>query len=115
MRTKNAARIDAQERAHLAAVKSVPCVICDAPAPSSAHHIRQGDHYTTVALCADCHQGSVNGWHGQKVMWRLRKFDEIDALNETLRRVLNLRANAYAAAPAAMPWLTTCEEESHVD
>jgi hypothetical protein len=88
MRTKNARRIDARESEHLAAVKSVPCVVCDAPPPSEAHHIQQGDHFTAIALCEDCHRGSENGWHGRKTMWRIRKWQELDALNETLRRVL---------------------------
>ena len=87
MRTKNAARITAAESAHMAAVKALPCSVCDAPAPSEAHHIRQGCHYTTIALCIDCHRGSSNGWHGGKVMFRIHKMDEIDALNVTLQRL----------------------------
>lgn len=87
MRTKNAKAINRAESEHLARVKSVPCVVCDAAAPSEAHHITQGCHFATVALCIDCHRGSENGWHGRKIMWRIRKWDEIDALNETLRRV----------------------------
>lgn len=83
MRTKNSKAITSVEKAHLRAVKSLPCSVCDAPAPSDAHHINQGQHYTTVALCKDCHQGSVNGWHGQKVMWRIHKMDELAALNVT--------------------------------
>lgn len=27
------------------------------------------------------------GWHGNKTLWRIRKMDELKALNETLRRV----------------------------
>ena len=93
MRTKNARRITPAESAHMAAVKELPCSVCDTPGPSEAHHIKQGQHFTTVALCVDCHRGSVNGWHGQKVMWRIRKFDELDALAVTLER-LNVRAAA---------------------
>ncbi len=87
MRTKNAKALTAAERAHLQAVKGLPCSVCDARAPSDAHHINQGQHFTTVALCKDCHQGSVNGWHGQKVMWRIHKMDELAALNVTLQRL----------------------------
>lgn len=86
MRSKNSKPHTAAESAHLEAVKGVPCVICDAPAPSLAHHVNQGDHYTTVALCWECHQGP-QGWHGTKTLWRIRKMDEWGALNETLRRV----------------------------
>ena len=87
MRSKNSKPFTRAESAHLEAVKSVACVLCDAPPPSAAHHIQQGDHFTTVALCLDCHQGPT-GWHGTKVLWRIRKWDELDALNETLRRIL---------------------------
>ncbi|TDB26838.1 hypothetical protein ATCM_03790 [Stenotrophomonas sp. ATCM1_4] len=87
MRTKNAKAITPAERAHLEAVKLLPCSICDAPPPSDAHHINQGQHFTTVALCKDCHQGSFNGWHGQKRMWLIKKMDELSGLNVTLRRL----------------------------
>lgn len=86
MRSKNSARITPAESEHMAAVKSVPCSVCDAPAPSAAHHINQGQHMTTVALCWECHQGK-QGWHGDKTLWRIRKMDELAALNITLRRV----------------------------
>lgn len=88
MRTKNAKAITKAESAHLAAVKSLPCSVCDAPGPSDAHHIKQGSHYTCVALCKDCHQGSLMGWHGQKRAWAIRKMDELDALGKTIARIL---------------------------
>jgi hypothetical protein len=94
VKTKNAKAISRTEREHLERVKSLPCSICDAPGPSEAHHITQGQHFTTVACCADCHRGSVNGWHGQKVMWRIHKMDELAALNVTLRRVNELLKEA---------------------
>jgi len=87
VRTKNAKAFTVAERAHLEAVKHLPCSVCDAPAPSDAHHINQGQHYTTVALCKDCHQGSFNGWHGEKRMWTIMKMDELAALNVTLSRL----------------------------
>jgi hypothetical protein len=78
----------AKERKHLARVKELPCSVCDASGPSDAHHVKQHRQYTCVALCKDCHQGSVMGWHGQKRMWNLKKMDEIDALNITIERLL---------------------------
>lgn len=84
--TKNAKSITAAEHAHMSRVKSLGCSLCDAPGPSSAHHIEQGQHFTTVALCYDCHQGG-NGWHGTKALWRIRKMDELDALNITIARI----------------------------
>lgn len=87
MRSKNSKPLTGAEEAHIKAVKNLPCSVCDAPPPSDAHHINQGQHFTTVALCKDCHQGSFNGIHGQKRMWLVMKMDELAALNVTLRRL----------------------------
>lgn len=89
MRSKNSKTHTKGESAHLQAVKGLRCVVCNAPPPSDAHHIKQGNHFTVVALCKDCHQGSFNGIHGQKRMWSVMKMDENDALNETIRRLLD--------------------------
>lgn len=86
MRTKNSKPFSRGEAAHLEAVKLLPCSVCDAPAPSAAHHIRQGDHFTAVSVCWECHQGK-QGWHGDKTLWRIRKMDELDALNITIGRL----------------------------
>jgi hypothetical protein len=80
--------LTAKERKHLARVKELPCSVCDASGPSDAHHVKQHRQYTCVALCKDCHQGPVMGWHGQKRMWSLKKMDEIDALNITIQRLI---------------------------
>ncbi len=77
-----------RERDHLAAVKSLPCSVCDLPGPSEAHHIDQACVWTCVALCHDCHAGSNNGWHGRRAMWKIKKYLEIDALAVTIRRLL---------------------------
>lgn len=87
MKTKNAKAITTSEHDHIGRVKQLACSVCDAPGPSDAHHINQGQHWTVVALCKDCHQGSFNGWHGQKRMWSVMKLDEIAALNITLQRL----------------------------
>lgn len=90
MRTKNSKAFTKAESAHVELVKLCPCSVCGRAGPSEAHHIVQGDHFTTVALCQDCHRGSENGWHGRKTMWRIYKIDEVGALNETIRNVLLL-------------------------
>jgi len=82
-------KITASERKHLARVKSLPCSVCNAPPPSSAHHVRQHRQYTCIALCYDCHQGSKMGWHGEKIAWKIKKMDELDALNITLQRLFD--------------------------
>lgn len=81
-------KLTAAERRHLALVKELSCSVCDASGPSDAHHIKQGLQYTCVALCKSCHQGALMGWHGQRRMWALKKMDELDALNVTIRRLL---------------------------
>lgn len=80
-------KLNKEERIHLALVKELPCSVCDAPGPSEAHHIKQGLQYTCVALCVDCHRGPVLGLHGQKRMWAIKKMDELDALNVTLKNL----------------------------
>lgn len=81
-------KLTAAERRHLQRVKSLPCSVCNAPPPSSAHHVRQHSQYICVALCHDCHQGAFNGIHGQRRMWAVKKMDELDALNVTIRRLI---------------------------
>lgn len=88
MRSKNSRAISRAESEHMARVKSLPCSVCDAPAPSAAHHPKQGNHFTTIALCQDCHQGSHNGIHGQRRMWMIKHMDEDDALNITIQRLM---------------------------
>jgi len=75
------------ERAWVGLVKEQPCSVCAQAGPSDAHHIKQGNHYTVVALCKSCHQGSKMGWHGEKRAWAIAKMDEQDALNVTISNV----------------------------
>jgi hypothetical protein len=62
--------------------------VCDTEGPSEAHHYRQGLQYTCIALCIECHRGPSMGWHGGKIAWRVRKMDELQALNITLERLM---------------------------
>lgn len=82
-------KLTLKERKHLAAIKELPCAVCKAPGPSDAHHIKQHSQYLCIPLCKDCHQGAFNGIHGQKRMWSVMKMDEMDALNNTIERLLN--------------------------
>ena len=81
-------KLSTRERAHIAKVKALACSVCDAPGPSDAHHIEQALQFTVVALCKDCHQGPLLGWHGQRRAWAVRKMDELDALNVTIQRLM---------------------------
>lgn len=76
------------ERAHIEAVKMLPCSVCNKPGPSVAHHIRQDNPYTCVALCQSCHQDPHNGIHGRKAIWNIYKMDELTALAVTVQRLL---------------------------
>jgi hypothetical protein len=80
-----------KEREWVQKVKEQPCSVCGVQPPSDAHHIKQGKHYTVVALCKSCHQGSNMGWHGNKRAWAIAKMDELDALNVTIENVFNSR------------------------
>ena len=86
-------KLNNKERRHLARIKELPCSVCDQPGPSEAHHVKQGSQYTCVALCPDCHRNQVLGLHGQKRMWSIKKMDELDALNITIERLMEMREN----------------------
>ncbi|MBY0438780.1 MAG: hypothetical protein K2W80_11350 [Burkholderiales bacterium] len=87
MNSKNKPAPTAGERRHIERVKALDCVVCGVSGPSEAHEIKQGSWFLSCALCADCHRGSRNGIHGEKRMWLVTKMTELDALNETLRRL----------------------------
>lgn len=91
MQSKNKKQPRAVERKHIADVKDLPCSVCDTAGPSDCHEVKQGQWFTSIALCKDCHQGAHNGIHGRKAMWNLKKMDELDALAVTIERVLECR------------------------
>lgn len=81
-------RLTAKQRKHLALIKSLPCGLCGVEGQTEAHHIEQHKQYLCIPLCADCHRGSFNGWHGQKRLWSVMKKTELDVLNETIERLV---------------------------
>ena len=81
-------RLTAAERRHLERIKALPCSVCDSPPPSEAHHLEQRLQYTCIALCAECHRGPIMGLHGQRRMWAIKKMSELDALDVTIRRLM---------------------------
>lgn len=86
MQSKNKPSMTMSERAHVERVKESGCACCGAPGQVEAHEIEQGQWFTAVGLCPDCHRGT-NGLHGTKAYMRVRKLTELSMLNETLRRV----------------------------
>jgi hypothetical protein len=76
------------EREHVTRIKEMRCGVCFSPGPSEAHELRQGEWFTSIPLCEDCHRGSFNGIHGQQRIWNVKKLDELAVLNETIRELL---------------------------
>ena len=80
--------ISAKEKQHLAKIKEMSCGVCGQSGPSDAHHIVQHYQYTAIPLCKDCHQGSHNGIHGRRSIWKVMKKDEMTVLNDTIYKLL---------------------------
>ena len=87
MNSKNKNPMTTAERAHVARVKELDCVICGTSGPSEAHEPEQGLWWLSIALCPDCHRGGHNGIHGLGRAWSAARMSESKATNETLRRV----------------------------
>lgn len=88
MQSKNKRRPDANEREHIALVKEMDCGVCGHAGPSEAHELNQGQWFTSIPLCEDCHRSSHNGWHGERRIWKVLKKDELSVLNETIERLM---------------------------
>ena len=81
-------KLTAKEREHLARIKAMPCSLCGDQSGSEAHHVRQHSQYLCIPLCESCHRGPLMGLHGQKRMWAIQKMDELDCLNDTIKKML---------------------------
>jgi len=88
VQSRNKPSMTAHERDWVTNIKAMRCGVCGVPGPSEAHELEQGQWFTCIPLCADCHRGPFNGIHGQQRMWKVQKLDELKVLNETLRRVM---------------------------
>jgi hypothetical protein len=87
VQSKNKGAPTKAEREHITRIKEMPCGVCGAPGPSEAHELRQGEWFTSIPLCADCHRGSFNGIHGQARIWKVMKLDELSVLNNTIEEL----------------------------
>lgn len=93
MRSKNSKAHTAAESRHLANVKRCACVVCDAKPPTEAHHVIQGLHFATVALCDFCHRGANGALNADMFRLRYGTADlraQVRAINDTLARVAEL-------------------------
>lgn len=81
-----------RERRHIDRIKAMPCCVCEAAGPSDCHEIEQGAWFTSLPLCRSCHLDSRYGLHGQRASWKLRKLDEIGALNRVVGKLMEEHA-----------------------
>lgn len=89
MNSKNKPAMTADEREHVARLKSLRwCACCEQPCEPEVHEIEQGDWFTAIPLDVDCHRGHLNGLHGQRRAWTVRKLTDLGALNRTVRRLM---------------------------
>ncbi len=86
MRSKNKPAQTKVEAAHAERVSQLPCIVCQAPAPSEVHEPEQGLWLIAIPLCYACHRGP-QGWHGTRLRWSLKKMTELKAINETHRKL----------------------------
>jgi hypothetical protein len=73
--------------AHMGAVKQLPCVVCQSPAPNDAHHCKDKPDFAdrhlydqlpigcksaptdTIPLCKKCHQDGSHAYHRDRDGW----------------------------------------------
>ena len=77
---------------HLEYIRSLPCCVCQLPAPSDAHHLRllpgghtmRGHDRNTVPLCRSCHTDGPNAVHSvgskNEVAWFKSHWVDAEAL-----------------------------------
>lgn len=88
MQSKNKRPPDQSERQHIERIKQMDCGCCGAAGPSDAHELEQGQWFTSIPLCRDCHMGSHNGIHGRRHIWNVLRKDELSVLNDTIRKLM---------------------------
>lgn len=88
MQSKNKAAPTKAERQHIERIKEMACGVCNASGPSECHELKQGQWFSAIPLCADCHRGPFNGIHGQARMWAVMKLDELDVLAATVQKLI---------------------------
>lgn len=87
MRSKNKPAQTAAERRHVEKLAELCCVICGADGVE-IHEPEQGLWFASMPLCPTCHRHPVYGWHGQRQNWKAIKFGELDAINATVRLLM---------------------------
>lgn len=84
MRSKGKPAQTTLERDYVSKIAEQACVVCDAT-PVEIHEFEQGNWFTSVPVCVECHRGT-DGWHGSRLRWKLRRIDMLEAINRTVGR-----------------------------
>ena len=87
MKSKNKPAMTAAERRHVNKLAELPCAVCGANGVE-IHEPEQGLWFAAMPLCATCHRDGKYGWHGQRMNWSARKMGELDAINATIRMLM---------------------------
>ncbi len=87
MQSKNKSAPTVAERAHIAKVAALPCIVCGSE-PVEVHEPEQGLWFASMPLCAVCHRDSRRGWHGARGNWYARKMTELKAINATVKLLM---------------------------
>lgn len=76
-----------RDRAHMARVAELPCVICGKPGPSEVHHCicgrygqRRASDRETIPLCIWCHRFGLEAIHSDKAGWIARNGNDFEFL-----------------------------------
>lgn len=88
MRSKSKPAQTKAEREYVALLAQMPCVVCDDDGPVEVHEPEQGLWHASMPLCVPCHRGP-EGWHGTRLRWKLRRMDELKAINKTVAGVFS--------------------------
>ena len=88
MHSKNKQPKTRQEDYYVDLISQQPCVVCGSEDGSEVHEPEQGLWFASMPLCSLCHRGP-EGWHGTRLRWKLRKINELQAINETVRKAFS--------------------------
>lgn len=86
MQSKNKAKKTDFEKFWLRLICSQPCAVCG-DQPIEIHEPEQGLWFISIPLCYECHRGK-EGWHGNRLRWKMRKIDELGIINQVIRKAV---------------------------
>lgn len=87
MQSRNKPAPTVAERAHILRLKELGCILCGAN-EVEVHEHEQGLWFGSIPLCIVCHRDPQRGWHGGRLNWKARKWDYPDAINATVRLLM---------------------------